>query len=239
MGDTQNDTPEPSPYDTSDVILNYPADYGFVFGLKLNSQLPKLSPGAYNTLAVRLGTRLANGGDGGHSKTWVTFGAPDLDELSFKGAYSLSIVDEIKFDLAKNNNFNAYLIFTQSKGAADTKGEAKTYLGKEIYNYKQDLTIGFRDVQYLSDKFHLLSEFHYSQRTDGEESTYNYQKFSIAPTFAPVGKRDSGIRPHFRFIFSVSHYNDAAVENLYSPYLQYVGKQKWGHYLGVKAEWWL
>ncbi|WP_346859795.1 carbohydrate porin [uncultured Draconibacterium sp.] len=239
MGDTRYDMPTPTPLQDADTILNYPADHGFVFGLKLNTNLPKLGAGAYNTFAIRYGTRIANGGDGGHSKTWVTYGAPDLDKLSFEGAYSLSIVDEIKFDITENNNFNAYLIFTQSKGAADTKGMAKTYLGREIYNYKQDLTLGFRDVQYVSDKFHLLSEFHYSQRTDGEEPVYRYQKFSLAPTFAPTGEKSTGVRPHFRFILSVSHYNKNASESLYSPYLQYVGKQRWGHYLGVKAEWWL
>lgn len=238
MGDTQNNTPEIEPYN-DDVILNYPADHGFVFGLKLKSQLPKLSAGAYNTLAVRYGTRIANGGDGGHSKTWVTYGAPDLDKLNFAGAYSLSIVDDIKFDISKKNNLNAYMVFTQTKGAANTKGMAQTYLGREINNYKQDFTIGFRDVHYINNKFHFMSEFHHSQRNDGVESTYAYQKISLSPTFAPTGKKDSGVRPHFRFIFSLSHYNDAAKENLYSPYLQYVGKQTWGHYFGVKAEWWL
>lgn len=238
MGNTQSE-PKPTPYDSSDVILNYPADNGFVFGLKLKSQLPKLGMGAYNTLAIRYGTGLANGGDGGVSKTWLTFGAPDLEKLNFNGAYSLSIVDEIKFDLFENNNLNAYMIFTQAKGGANTKGKAKTYWGREVYNFKQDITLGFRDVQFISDKFHLLSEFHYSQRTDGEDPTYRYQKFSLAPTFAPVGKRDAGVRPHFRFIFSLSHYNKAASENRYSPYLEYVGPKKWGHYLGVKAEWWL
>ncbi|MCY1720087.1 carbohydrate porin [Prolixibacteraceae bacterium Z1-6] len=239
MGNTQNNLPEPTPADSDDIILNYPADHGFVFGVKLNSKLPKLGTGAYNNLAVRYGTRLANGGDGGHSKTWVTYGAPDLEKLNFKGAYSLSVVDEIKFDINEKNNFNAYLVFTQSKGAANTKAMAKTYLGREIYNYKQDLTLGLRNVRYVSDKFHLLGELHYSQRKEGEEPMYRYQKVSLAPTFAPTGERSTGVRPHFRFIFSVSHYNKAASGNLYSPYLQLVGKQHWGHYLGVKAEWWL
>ena len=241
MGGAESD-PIPTPFeegDDPDIILNYPSDHGFVYGLKLQSDLPSLGNNAYNTLAVRYGSRIANGGDGGHSKTWVTYGAPDLDKLNFSGAYSLSIVDEIKFDLSEKNNFNGYFIFTQSKGAVDTKGMAKTYWGREVYNYKQDLTLGFRDVHYVTNKFHFLTEFHYSQRKDGEEPKYSYQKFSLAPTFAPTGEKSTGVRPHFRFIFSLSHYNDAAVDNLYSPYLQFVGKQKWGHYLGVKAEWWL
>jgi len=241
MGDTESkdEIPtQPIETDSLDIILNYPSDYGFVFGAKLITKLGN-SSGAYNKLAVRYGTRLANGGDGGHSKTWMTFGAPDLEKVSFESAYSLSIVDEIKFNLSEDNNLNAYVVFTQSKGAADTNGKAKTYLGREIYNRKQDLTIGFRDVHFLTEKIHILSEFHYSQRKDGEDDTYTYQKISLSPTFVPTGHRDSGARPHFRFVSSLAHYNDAAKENLYSPYLQYVGKKQWGYYFGVKMEWWI
>jgi maltoporin len=242
MGDTEIDedvSPEPEPYEPGDTILNYPSDYGLVFGLKLITNLGKENSGAFNRLAVRYGTRLANGGDGGHSKTWSTFGAPDLDEVNFNGAYSLAIIDEIKFDLSENNNFNAYVVYTQSKGGAKTNGMGKTYLNKEVYNRKKDFTIGFRDVHFITEKIHLLSEFHYSQRKDGEDDTYAYQKISLSPTFVPTGHRDSGARPHFRFVSSLAHYNNAAKENLYSPYLQFVGKKQWGYYFGVKMEWWI
>ena len=30
-----------------------------------------------------------------------------------------------------------------------------------------------------------------------------------------------------------------SMESLYSPYLEFVGPKRWGHYLGVKAEWWI
>lgn len=241
MGDTELDTPEIEPFeeDKPDTILNYPSDYGMVFGFKLHSQLGKEGSGAYNKLAVRYGTRLANGGDGGMSKTWVTFGAPDLDELSFKGAYSLSIVDQIKFNLSEKSVMDAYLIFTKSKGAADSDHKALTYLGREIYNRKHDLTIGFRNTHYITDKIHFLSELHYSERKDGTDDKYTYQKISLAPTFVPTGLRDAYARPHFRFIFSLAHYNDAAKDALYSPYLSFVGHKQWGYYFGVKAEWWL
>ncbi len=239
MGDAQND-PEPELYeDNPEIILNYPSDYGFVFGLKLQSSIGKQNAGAYNHFSIRYGTRIANGGDGGHSKTWMTYGAPDLEKLNFAGAYSLSIVDEIKFNISKRNNFNAYLIYTNSKGAADSDNKAPTYLGREIYNRKRDFTVGFRDVHFLSDKFHLLSEFHYSQRKDGEQDTYAMQKVSLAPTFVPTGERTTGARPHFRFVWSLAHYNDAARENMYSPYLQFVGRKSWGYYFGVKMEWWI
>lgn len=225
--------------DDTDIITNYPNDYGFVIGAKLVSQFGEAHPGGFNKFTIRYGTRIANGGDGGHSKTWGTVGAPNLDELSYKGAYSLAIVDEVKFDLSEDNNFHAYLIYTHSKGAAETNGLSKTYWGREVYNRKMDFTMGFRDTHYFTDKFHLLSELHYSQRKDGDEATYAFQKISIVPTFAPTGQRDTGARPHFRFVFSLSHYNKAAKDALYSPYLQFVGPKSWGHYFGVKMEWWI
>lgn len=243
MGDTKLDDdigiPEPLIEDSVDIILNYPADYGYVLGAKLFTELGKENSGSWNRFSIRYGMRLANGGDGGQSKTWVTYGAPDLDNLSFKGAYSLAIVDEIKFNLFEDNVMNAYIVYTQSKGAADSDHKAKTYLGREIYNKKQDFTFGFRDTHFFTDKFHLLSEFHISQRKDGQDDGYAYQKVSFAPTFAPTGQKDTGARPHLRFIFSLSHYNEAAKENLYSPYLQFVGKKDWGYYFGVKMEWWI
>ncbi len=244
MGNTNKNnegvpTPLPSATDTSDIILNYPADYGFVFGAKLITQFGGKNSGEYNKITIRYGTRIANGGDGGHSKTWGTFGAPDLDKTNFEGAYSIAITDEVKFNISENNNFNAYVIYTQSKGAAKTNGKAKTYWDREVYNRKEDFTFGFRDTHYITEKFHLLSEFHYSQRKDGEDDLYAFQKISISPTFVPTGEKDTGARPHLRFVWSLAHYNNAAKENLYSPYLQFVGKQQWGYYFGVKMEWWI
>ena len=65
------------------------------------------------------------------------------------------------------------------------------------------------------------------------------KKFGIYPTFVPTGERSVWARPHLRFDFSVARYNDYAKENLYSPYLSYVGPKQWGYYFGVKAEWWI
>lgn len=71
---------------------------------------------------------------------------------------------------------NAYIIYTQSKGGAQTDGKAKTFWGREVYNRKKDVTLGFRDTHYITSKFHLLSEFHYSQRKDGTDNIYRFQK---------------------------------------------------------------
>ena len=95
---------EITPYSNdSNIILNYPSDVGYVLGLRLSSDIGPKNSKQYNKLALRYGARLANGGDGGMSKTFYTFGAPDLEKLNFEGAYSLSIVDEIFLNLSEKN----------------------------------------------------------------------------------------------------------------------------------------
>ncbi len=230
--DPQNDISS----DTSLVHLNYPADYGLVFGLRWFLQLPK---GNYNQLALRYGNRIANGGDGGLSRTWLTYGAPHTDKQNFAGALAISFVEELLLNTGTKNTLNPYLIFHYSKGAANSDSTALTYWGKEVYNRKQDLSIGFRDSYYFSPLFHLLTEVHYTYRKDGTEDPYTMLKFSIAPTLSPMGTKDYWVRPHFRFVASLAHYNQAAMDQLYSPYLNFVGAKEWGHYLGIKAEWWL
>ncbi len=223
--------------DTAQVI--YPSDFGWVFGARLETNLANFKQGSYNRLAVRYGSRIANGGDGGVSRTWLTYGAPDLEKENFKNAYSLALVDEMLINFNEKHTLNAYALFTQSKGGAAGKGMSKTYHDRKVYNYKQDFSIGFREIYYLSDIVHLLGEMHYSQRKEGEEPTYSMFKLSFAPTIVPTGERSAWARPHFRFISSVAFYNDAAQKNQYSPYLAYVGKKKVGYYFGVKVEWFL
>lgn len=224
--------------DTAELILNYPADYGLVFGAKLESKFGDPAKNNYNRFSIRYGSRIANGGDGGMSRTFNTFGAHDEEEYDFSGAYSLSIVNDMTVLLSKNNSLNGYVVYTNSKGGSDSDGKAKTFYNKEVYNKKHDFTIGFSDTHFISDKFHLISELHYSQRKDGKDDTYSYSKLSLAPTFVPSGKRSAQARPHFRFVASLAHYNDAARDNQYSPYLAVAGKKSWGSYFGIKAEWW-
>ncbi len=223
----------------SELQHDYPADYGFVLGARLVTELKGYAPGGFNKLAIRYGGRIANGGDGGMARTWLTFGAPNLEKQDFAKAYSISLVDEVLLNINKNHSLSAYVVYTQSKGGAKTKGLAETYHEKEVYNYKQDFTIGFRETYYISDIFHLLSEMHYSQRQDGEDPTYSMFKISLAPTLAPTGERSYWARPHLRLITSVAFYNEATKNNLYSPHLQFVGPKSVGLYFGVKAEWFL
>lgn len=218
---------------------NFPSDIGYVIGAKYQRSLPYLLDGSFNHLAVRYGSGIANGGDGGLSRTWMTYGAPDLDEVDFKGAYSLSIVNHVVLNFSSFYTLNAYLIYTKSKGAADSDHLAPSYFGKEVFNRKKDLTIGSRNEFYITDYFHLLAELHYSQRKDGTNPTAYMTKISIAPIYVPTGKRNTWARPHLRFVASLARYNDYAMESLYSPYLQFVGARRWGYYFGVKAEWWI
>lgn len=239
MGGAESDL-QITPYENdSNVILNYPSDFGYVFGVRLSTDIGAKESKQYNKLAIRYGARLANGGDGGMSKTFYTFGAPDLDKMNFDGAYSLSIVDEIFLNLSETSFLNSYIIYTKSKGAAKTDGKALTYLGQEVYNSKQDFTFGMRNTKVFSDKFQLLSEIHFSHRKDGTDDPYAMQKISIAPTLVPTGEKSSWARPQLRFVTSVAHYNEAAKNSMYSPYLSYTGPKDWGYYFGVKAEWWI
>jgi maltoporin len=239
MGDTEEDLQIAPHKNDSNVILNYPTDYGYVFGLRLSSNIGDKQSGQFNKIAVRFGGRMANGGDGGMSRTFYTFGAPDLENLNFKGAYSLSLVDEIFLNLSDKSTINGYVIFTKSKGAAESDNKAITYLGQEIYNRKQDFTIGARNTHFFTDKFQLLSELHYSQRKDGTDDTYGMAKISLSPTLVPTGEKSAWARPQLRFVFSLAHYNEAAKNSMYSPYLSYTGPKDWGYYFGVKAEWWI
>ena len=223
--------------DTSS-LYNYPSDYGYVFGARLESSITKLK-GSYNRFAIRYGRRIANGGDGGLSKTWLTFGAPDSVTRNFKGAYSVSIVNDFLINFSSRYSLNAYVIYTQSKGAASTNGESNTFWGKRVMNKKEDFTIGIREIYSFTDKFRLIGELHFSQRKDGINPYARMTKFSLAPAFVPTGDRNYWARPEIRFIVSVAYYNNYAKENLYSPYLEFVGPKNWGYFLGLKAEWWI
>ncbi|MCA0933591.1 carbohydrate porin [Lutimonas saemankumensis] len=220
-------------------IYNFPSDYGFVIGAKHQHIIKKLKSGSFNDFSLRYGTGIANGGDGGLSKTWLTYGAPDTIARNFQGAYSLALVNHTVLNFSDRYSLNGYVIFANSKGAADTNGLSKTYFGREVYNRKIDFTVGVRNQHYLSDYFHLLTEVNYSQRKDGENPWASMLKFSVAPVYVPTGQRDVWARPHIRFVASAARYNDFAMESLYSPYLEATGPKRWGYYFGVKVEWWI
>lgn len=221
------------------TILGFPADHGWVIGAKHMWDLRGFREGSFNHLAVRYGTRIANGGDGGSTRTWLTYGAPNFETMRFSGAYSLSIVEHLLLNFTEKFSLNAYAIITRSRGAAASDDTGEDFLGRETFNQKLDFGVGARTFWYVTNKFHLLSEAHYALRKDGTQDAAGMLKFAILPTLAPGGERSPWSRPHFRLVYALAVYNDFAMENQYSPYLDLVGKERFGHYFGVRAEWWI
>lgn len=222
------------------TFYNYPADNGYVVGAKYLKNFHSKIPGSFNAISARYGTGIANGGDGGTSRTYVTYGAPNIETNSFKKAYSLALTETFLLHLNKNYSLNGYAIYTKSRGASDSLNKAPDYLGKQLlFNRKQDIAAGARGTWFIKDWLHLLHEFDLAWRKDGTQDFAQMTKFTIAPTFVPTAVRDVWARPHFRLVYSVAHYNKFAADNLYSPYLAQSGTKDWGQYIGAKVEWWL
>lgn len=225
--------------DDTSTAYNYPSAGGWVAGLEHTINLNTSLAGSFNQASIRYGHGIANGGDGGNSRTWLTYGAPNRSTNKFNKAYSFTMVDHILLNLNPKYSLNAYGIFTTSRGAADSTNKAPDYFDRLLFNRKTEYAVGLRNFWYVKKWFHLLSEMHYANRKDGDQDAASMLKFSLVPTIVPTAKADPWARPHLRFICSVAKYNDFAAENLYSPYLAEVGEKKWGVYFGIRAEWWL
>jgi len=219
--------------------LNYPSDYGYVLGVKYRQNLTTVIPGSFFDLSVRYGAGIANGGDGGGTKTFLTYGGPNLETQEFRKANSIAVTGSVVWNISKNYAVQGYGIFTKSRGASDSLNQTPDYLGKMLFNRKTDFAIGGRATWFIKDWFHFLHELNFASRKDGTQDPAQMVKISLAPTIVPNGKRDVWSRPHFRFVYSLAHYNKFAADNLYSAYLAQTGSRRWGHYFGVKTEWWI
>ncbi|HEY3404399.1 MAG TPA: carbohydrate porin [Ohtaekwangia sp.] len=218
---------------------NYPADYGFVVGAKYKHNLKTRMPGSFFDVSARYGSGIANGGDGGASKTFLTYGGPNLETQKFRDAWSIALTGSVLWNISEQYSLNAYSVFTKSRGASDSLNTTPDYLGKTLFNRKTDFAIGARATWYIKDWFHFLHELNFASRKDGTQDPAEMVKLSIAPTLVPNGKRDVWSRPHFRFVYSIARYNKFAADNLYSPYLAQTGSKRWGQYFGIKTEWWI
>jgi maltoporin len=219
---------------------SYPADYGFVVGAKYSKNISTKLPGSFNAISARYGSGIANGGDGGSSRTYMTYGGPNLETNSFRKAYSIALTETFLLNLSKKYSLNAYAIYTKSRGASDSLNKTPDYLGKQLlFNRKQDIAFGARGTYYINDWLHLLHELDFAWRKDGSQDFAQMTKFTIAPTLVPSANRDVWERPHFRLVYSLAHYNKFAANNLYSPFLAQSGTKNWGHYFGLKVEWWI
>lgn len=223
-----------------DTQYSYPSDWGAVVGAKYYKTLSTRLPGSFNAFSARYGAGIANGGDGGSSRTYMTYGAPNLETNDFRKAYSIALTETFLLNLSEKYSLNSYAIFTQSRGASDSKDKASDYLGNQLlFNRKKDIAFGARGTYYIYNWLHLLHELDFAWRKDGTQDYAQMTKFTLAPTLVPTAKRDVWERPHFRLVYSVAHYNKFAADNLYSPYLAQSGSKSWGQYLGAKVEWWI
>jgi maltoporin len=181
-----------------------------------------------------------HGGDGGSTRTYVTYGAPNLETNSFSNDYSMTFTETFLWNMNKKYSLNGYAEYTKSRGASDSLNKAPDYLGKQmLYNRKQDIAFGARGTWYIKKWLHLLHELDFAWRKDGTQPFAQMTKLSVAPTLVPTGVTDVWARPQIRFIYCIAHYNQFAADNLYSSYLMQSGVKSWGQYLGVKAEWWI
>ena len=224
--------------DTS-TAYNYPSDHGFVIGAKYRGNLATFISGSYFDASLRYGSGIANGGDGGASKTFLTYGGPNLETQKFSKAYSIAATGSVLWNINRQYSLNAYSIFTKSRGASDSLNKTPDYLGKMLFNRKTDFAIGARGTWYIKDWLHLLHELNFAMRKDGTQDAAQMVKLTVAPTIVPTAERSVWSRPHFRLVYSVARYNQFASDNLYSAYLAQRGAKKWAHYFGLKTEWWI
>ncbi len=227
-----------TPGDTA-TAYNYPAEGGWAAGIQHVITLNTPIAGSSNQASVRYGNGIANGGDGGNSKTWLTYGGPDPVTKKYNHAYSVALVDQLMLNLSPKYSLNAYGIFTKSHGGSDSLNKAPDFFGREIFNRKTEYAFGVRNFWYITKRFQLLTELHYANRKDGDQPSATMMKLSIVPALVPTGKTDPWARPQIRLIYSIARYNDFASQNLYSPYLSNTGPKKIGQYIGFRVEWWL
>jgi maltoporin len=219
--------------------LKYPSDDGYVLGIRYKANISGSRAGSYYDVSVRFGGGIANGGDGGGSRTFLTYGGPDLETQKFGKAYSIAFTETILWNISDRYSLNTYAVFTKSRGASDSLNMTPDYRGNLLFNRKTDFALGARGTWYIKDRFHFLHELNFASRKDGTQDPAQMVKMSLAPTLVPNGKRDVWSRPHFRFVYSLARYNQFASDNLYSPYLAQTGSKRWGHYFGIKTEWWI
>ena len=220
-------------------VENYPSDDGWVAGAKLSTNLRTKLPGSFNQVSLRYGRGIANGGDGGNTQTWRTYGAPNETTHTYKGAYSLTFVEHLLWNISNRWSVNPYFVYTKSKGGSESNNIANDYYGREIFNKKQELNTGVRATYYFNNWLHILSELHYANRKDGTLPQAAMWKLALAPSIVPTAERSVWARPHIRLIAEWARYNDQAMNSLYSPFLQQAGARRYGTYFGARAEWWI
>lgn len=223
---------------TDETTPTDPFDYGWVAGLKLHLDL---DGGDFNDTSVRYGTRIANGGFSGRT-TFDTFGASAQDG-TYKGAYGVEAVDHFLVNFGQIFAVNGYAVLGYSQGARDYTPMAPNPPDPTMpFVIAPDTGFSFgagaRPTLYVTDQFHLSVEGTFQARKDEGRDLGTAVKLSAIPTIVPSGKRSVWTRPALRLIYTACIYNQAAVDQRMSPYLQTVGPKNFGQYIGLATEWW-
>lgn len=207
-----------------------PTDHGEVAGVKLHLDL---GDGDFNDASVRVGDRIANGAESGGS-TYSTFGQPGTDG-TYSGALGLELVEHFLWNVDKQVSVNGYGTAHYSRGSTDYAPLAGALA---VPNTRLDYSFGARETYYVSDQLHVLAEETFQARKDEGLPTGTAVKLSIAPAVVPTGERSVWARPELRLIYTICFYNQAAVDQRMSPFLQTMGPTKTAHFLGARTEWW-
>jgi maltoporin len=205
-----------------------PTDTGLVAGVKLHLDFGN---DMFNDTALRYGTGIANGAASGRS-TFDTFGLADVDG-KYSGAYGVEFVDHFLVNFEKDLSINGYTTLNYDHGSTNTVA------GAAGNNKRVDFAVGARPVWYFTDQLRLLTEATFQGRKDDNLKMGTALKLSVAPTIAPTAKKgDFWARPELRLIYTFGYYNQAAMDQLMSPFLKTVGPTQYAHFIGTRAEWW-
>jgi maltoporin len=209
-----------------------PTDFGWVLGVKLHLDL---GGDRFNDASFRYGGGIANGAASGRS-TFDTFGSPASDG-TYRGAYGIEAVDHFLWNVGKRLTLNGYATLHYDRGARDYMPLA---LSPSPPDTRLDFAVGLRSIIYVVDQFQMLAEATFQGRQDQALPMGTVLKLSVAPTVVPAGERGSyWSPPFFRFIYTFGYYNQAAVDQLLSPFLATVGPTRFAHFLGARVEWWI
>jgi maltoporin len=214
-----------------------PPDYGLVGGVKLHLDL---GDGNFNDSSFRYGDRIANGAESGGS-TYNTFGEPGIDG-TYRGAIGIEAVEHFLWNVGDIVSVNGYGTLHFSRGAtsyqAAVNPDDPMAPPLPVSNSRFDYSFGARPTWYISDQLHLITEATFQTRKDQGLPTGTAVKLSVAPTIVPTGERSNWARPEMRLIYTAAIYNDAAIDQRMSPYLQTMGPSRVAHFLGARSEWW-
>jgi len=210
-----------------------PAEYGWVGGLKLHLDF---GDGNFNDTSLRYGARAANGAWGG-SRTYQTFGPPEPNG-HYDGAYGLEAVEHFLVNFGTLATLNGYALVDLSRSALTEEEVTPAAAAAGVVDKTLNWAAGLRGFLYAHKQFHMIGEATVQGRKDGEKDMGTAVKLSVVPTIVPTGEGSAWGRPHFRAVYTAGFYNQAAVDQLQSPYLRTVGPTRVGHYIGAKTEWW-